>query len=276
MEVNPCTTSPDFAAGEAQFFRKLRAAFLDLQTQCENEKVSNQRSFERDQQATQQHIRDLEAKCYDLEKTRREAEDAYKKAALELQKKKDEETQGRVAHHESEEKRRRKYSALLAGSSSTNLRIVVVCLFAMDGREKSSNAHALAKLYQAPHHRQNVHQFPVGETAEMLDSGPNALPSRDGQRSIRNGPILSHGKYSLSMTLDTSMTEKAEHRPVEAERGATFSLGQNSAEEQVSHEESSEVGREINVAHVSVCSSDLSVVTLLFLSKPNSIFYLRL
>lgn len=127
METDHRTASPDFAAGEAHFFRKLRAAFSDLQTHCESEKVSNQRSFERDQQALQQQIRDLEAKCHDLAKKRREAEDAHRKVALQLQQKKDEETQGRIAHHELEEGRRRKYSALLAGSSAADLRLVVVC-----------------------------------------------------------------------------------------------------------------------------------------------------
>lgn len=129
METDRRTTSPDFAAGEAHFFRKLRAAFTDLQAHCESEKVSNQRSFERDQRAIQQHIRDLEAKCCDLAKKRREAEDAHTKVALQLQQKKDEETQGRIAHHELEEERRKKYSALLAGSSATDLRLVVVCFW---------------------------------------------------------------------------------------------------------------------------------------------------
>lgn len=63
MEVDRRTASPDFAAGEAQFFRKLKAAFSDLRAQCESEKDSNQRSFERSQQAIQQGIHDLEFKA---------------------------------------------------------------------------------------------------------------------------------------------------------------------------------------------------------------------
>lgn len=150
MEKDRRTASPDFAAGEAHFFRKLRAAFTDLQTHCESEKVSNQRSFERDQQAIQQHIRDLEAKCYDLAKKRREAEEAHAKVALQLQQKKDEQARGRIAHHELEEERRRKYSALLAGSPTTDLRLVVVWfLFSFSPYQwqgKQSNVRGLAKL----------------------------------------------------------------------------------------------------------------------------------
>ncbi|KAI7778261.1 hypothetical protein LA080_002448 [Diaporthe eres] len=113
MEVRRRTASPDFAAGEAQFFRALRAAFSDIQAQCENEKVSNQRSFERNQQAIQQRIHDLEFKCSDLARRKRELEDAEREAALELQKKRYEEIQDQKAHHELEERRRRKFSALL-------------------------------------------------------------------------------------------------------------------------------------------------------------------
>lgn len=132
MEVDRRTASPDFAAGEAQFLRALRAAFSDIQAQCENEKASNQRSFERNQQAIQQRIHDLEFKCSDLARRKRELEDAERKAALELQKKRNEEIQGLKAHHELEEMRRRKYSALLGGDSSTNLRIVLVCFSAIN------------------------------------------------------------------------------------------------------------------------------------------------
>lgn len=134
MEVHRRTASPDFAAGEAQFFRALRAAFSDIQAQCENEKLSNQRSFERNQQAIQQRIRDLEFKCSDLARRKRELEDAERKAALELQKKRYEEIQGQKAHHELEERRRRKFSALLGGDSATNLRIVLVCFFAINSQ----------------------------------------------------------------------------------------------------------------------------------------------
>lgn len=126
MDVDRRAASPDFAAGEAQFFRALRAAFSDIQTECENEKVSNQRSFQRSQQAIQQRIHDLELKCSDLTKRKHELEDAERKAALELQQKRDEEIRGQKAHHELEERRRRKYSALLGGDSGTNLRIVLV------------------------------------------------------------------------------------------------------------------------------------------------------
>lgn len=132
MEVDRRTASPDFAAGEAQFFQKLRAAFSDLQAQCENEKVSNQRSFERNQQAIQQCIHDLESKCSDLARRRRELEDAERNAAVELRRKRHEEIQGQKAHQELEERRRRRYSALLGGGSATNLRIVLVCFFAID------------------------------------------------------------------------------------------------------------------------------------------------
>lgn len=134
MEVDRRTASPDFAAGEAQFFRALRAAFSDIQTQCENEKVSNQRSFERSQLAIQQSIHDLEFKCSDLARRKREIEDAERKAALELQHKRLEETQSQKAHHKLEERRRRKYSALLGGDSATNLRIVLVCWFSMNSK----------------------------------------------------------------------------------------------------------------------------------------------
>lgn len=126
MEVDRRATSPDFAAGEAHFFRKLRAAFADLQKQYENEKVSSQRSFERNQQAIQQHIRDLEVKCSDLAERRRELEATQKETALELQQKKNEEIQGQRAYHEVEERRRRKYSALLGGGSATGLKIILV------------------------------------------------------------------------------------------------------------------------------------------------------
>lgn len=127
MEVNRRTASPDFAAGEAQFFRKLKAAFADLQAQCETEKDSNQRTLERSQQTIQQRIHDLELKCSDLARRKRELEDAERKAALELRQQREEKFQCQKAHHESEERRRRKYSALLGSGSATNLKIVLVC-----------------------------------------------------------------------------------------------------------------------------------------------------
>lgn len=134
MEVDRRTASPDFAAGEAQFFRKLKAAFSDLQAQCETEKASNQRLFERTQQAIQQRIHDLEFKCSDLARRKRELDDAERKAALELRQKREERFQCQKLHHESEERRRKKYSALLGGGSATNLKIVLVCSL-------STNAH---------------------------------------------------------------------------------------------------------------------------------------
>lgn len=126
MEVDQRAPSPDFAAGEARFFQKLRAAFSDLQTQCDNEKTSNQRLFDRKQQAIPQHIRDLETKCSDLAERRREIEEAEKRAALDLQKKRDEEVQSQRAHQESEERRRRKYSLLLQGDSVADVNTVLV------------------------------------------------------------------------------------------------------------------------------------------------------
>lgn len=129
MEVVRRTASPDFVAGEAQFFQKLKAAFADLQAQCENEKVSNQLSFERNCQAIQQRIHDLELKRSDLARRKRELEDTEREATLELQQTRDEEIQSQKAHHESEERRRRNYSALLRGGPAANLRIVLVCFF---------------------------------------------------------------------------------------------------------------------------------------------------
>jgi hypothetical protein len=98
VQVDRRAPWPDFTAGEAHFFQKLRAAFSALQTQCENEKSFNQHSFERNQHAIQKRIRQLETKCYILEKKRRDAEDAYSEASLELQQEKDKEVEGRKAH----------------------------------------------------------------------------------------------------------------------------------------------------------------------------------
>lgn len=161
MDVNHRSTSPDFAAGEAQFFRKLRTAFVDLQTQCEHEKLRNQRMLERDQRAFQKHIHDLEAKFSDLEKKRREAEVAHNKAALELQQEKDEAMRCQRAYREAEEARRRKYSALLTGSSAANLRLVIVCFPALlnvkkilacaGSRLKFSRHHTNAKMSVTTH-----------------------------------------------------------------------------------------------------------------------------
>ena len=142
MEVNRRTVSPDFAAEEVIFFRKLSTAFSCLQAQCEHEKTTNQRSFERDQQAIQQRICDLESESRLLDSqlsefkdTLRVLEDAMRRTARELQQKKDEAIKGRITYHELEERRRRKYSALLEGASATNLRILLVCFFSMNARE---------------------------------------------------------------------------------------------------------------------------------------------
>ncbi|KAL2273905.1 hypothetical protein FJTKL_03992 [Diaporthe vaccinii] len=225
MEVRRRTASPDFAAGEAQFFRALRAAFSDIQAQCENEKVSNQRSFERNQQAIQQRIHDLEFKCSDLARRKRELEDAEREAALELQKKRYEEIQDQKAHHELEERRRRKFSALLRGDSATNLRIVLT-----------------------PRLHQDHHQSPAAKTGQLSDSGPGLLQSRNGQEIIGDVPSLGDGQYSSAGGLDTRMANEARHHFVELESNAALSPARNSAEERVSHEKSLGAVQEIIVA----------------------------
>lgn len=91
------------------------------------------------------------------------------------------------------------------------------------------------------------------EIGHISDSGSNLLATREGQESTRNAPILSHGQDLLSVTLDTDLTDEAELHSVEAERGARFSP-YDFVEEESLHEESLEVGRQLNVALVGVFS----------------------
>lgn len=121
MEVNSRARSPDFAAGEAECHKKLRTIFQGLQTLYENEKISDQRAFERDQQPIQQSIRDLEERCCELSNQRREIEDAQKKAEQELMLKREEETQLQIAYHGIEERRRSKYIEHVEGDPTTSL-----------------------------------------------------------------------------------------------------------------------------------------------------------
>lgn len=126
MAVDGRAQSPDFAAGEAEYLQKIKSMFHGLQAQYENEKISNQREFERDQQATEQGIRDLEDRCRDLERKMVEIKDAQRKAVQELELKKEENRRRKTAYEELETLRRRKYSAHLGGDLAATLGLMLV------------------------------------------------------------------------------------------------------------------------------------------------------
>ncbi|KAJ0124810.1 hypothetical protein J7T55_006151 [Diaporthe amygdali] len=188
MAVDGRAQSPDFAAGEAEYLQKIKSMFHGLQAQYENEKISNQREFERDQQATEQGIRDLEDRCRDLERKMVEIKDAQRKAVQELELKKEENRRRKTAYEELETLRRRKYSAHLGGDLAATLGLML-----------------------GPRSALNEHIFSECETAQPPERDRGQPSCRSNQEADRNAMDSGQGSDVSFRGPDACVNDEAEH-----------------------------------------------------------------
>ncbi|KAL1884054.1 hypothetical protein Daus18300_000163 [Diaporthe australafricana] len=216
MDVNRRARSPDFAAEEAECHQKLAKIFQGLQTRYEGEKISNLRAFERDQQAVQQSIRDLEERCCELSEKRREIEDAQKNVEQELKLRREEEAQVQIAYHGIEERRRSKYIERLEGDPMTGL-----------------------VNLSTPHLDQYYDQLSVSDAGQSSGRGPDQFPSGSHRQAGRDVDNLDHESNVVSGALDGLVDTETEHNQLGNEMEAVAlstrtSDGEESSQEQTS------------------------------------------